>query len=226
MRHLRRTVLATLAAALCAAPVAVADNRHENGGGAVVAPARGGGLTGGELLAEDWAQGLVRLAGDDPFNGRCRTLVGNVMVPAYGEDFTATCTVTKRTRLFVFFGSFFTNLEGFETEDEQLAAAVSADQAIQRLTVTLDGDRVNIRRPRFELFSPQRAVDVPEDNAFGLPAGPLTFTAHAWGAVIRKLRHGRHIVTLSVVAPEWGDPFSLTIVLNVVRGGGSGKVDD
>jgi len=98
---------------MCASPIAAADHRYENSGGRVVAPARGGGLTGGELLGKDWAQGLARPAGDDPFSGRCRTLVRNVLIPAIGEDVTATCTATPRTRLFVFFGSFFSDLDGF-----------------------------------------------------------------------------------------------------------------
>jgi hypothetical protein len=45
---LRRTMLAALALALFAALVASADTPHENRGAAAVAPARGGGLTGGE----------------------------------------------------------------------------------------------------------------------------------------------------------------------------------
>ena len=109
MRHLRRTALATVAIALCAAPIAAADNRHDNGGGAVVAPARGGGLTGGDLLGQDWAQGLARPHSPDPYSGRCRPLARNVVIPAGWE--ISTCTVTHRTRLFIFFGSFFSQLD-------------------------------------------------------------------------------------------------------------------
>ena len=47
MRHLRCAVLAVVAVALCAAPVAVAHPPH-NDGGAVVAPVhKVAGLTGG-----------------------------------------------------------------------------------------------------------------------------------------------------------------------------------
>jgi hypothetical protein len=68
MRHLRLTVLATLAIGLCAAPTTGA-HPHGHSVRAVVAPARGGGLTGGDLLGEVWAQGLVLPAGEDPFRG-------------------------------------------------------------------------------------------------------------------------------------------------------------
>ena len=72
MRHLRHTVLMTVAVALCTAPVAAADNRDETSHGAVVAPASGGGLTGGEMLGEDWARGLAR-SSPDPFDGSLLT---------------------------------------------------------------------------------------------------------------------------------------------------------
>jgi hypothetical protein len=231
MRHLRFTVLAALAVALCAAPIAAADNRHGNGGGAVVAPARGGGLTGGELLGEAWAQGLTRPSSPDPFAGRCRPLARNVVIAAKVNG-TATCTVTRHTRLFIFFGSIFSPLDPPlfpTTEEAQLAAAVAADrEAIQAMTVTVDRRTINIRTPRFELFSPQRTVQLPAENAYDAPAGTtLTFTAHAWGAVIRKLRPGQHTITIEVVAPEWiPDPLIDTINLHVVRGGGSGQEDD
>jgi hypothetical protein len=99
---------------------------------------------------------------------------------------------------------------------------VAADQAIHELNVTVDNGRtINLVRRRFELFSPQRTVQLHDDNFYGVPARTVTFTAHAWGAVIRKLRPGQHTVTLEVVAPDFGDPFTATTVLNVVRGGHS-----
>jgi hypothetical protein len=221
MRHLRRTVLAVLGVALCAAPVASAHDRDGDRGGPVISPARGAGMTGGELLGEVWAQNLALPASNDPFGGSCIPFARNVIAPHPGETGTATCTATKRTRLFVFFGSFWSALEEpFPvTEEEQLAQAVAADQAIHELNVTVDGGRtVNLVRRRFELFSPQRTVQLLDDNLLGVPAQTTTFTAHAWGAVIRRWRPGRHTVTFEVVAPDWGDPFTLTTVLNVVRG--------
>ncbi len=223
-----RIVVAALTLAVLAAPIAAAHGPQKDGG-AFIAPARGGGLTGGELLGEDWAQGLARPFSSDPLSGSCRTLVRNVLIPAYGPDGTATCTATKHTRLFIFFGTAYTSLDDPfpQTEEDQLAAAVAADQAIHALTVTVDGRATNIRRRRFELFSPQRTVQLPADNYYGVPAGTtLTFTAHAWGAVIRKLRPGQHTVTMEVVAPDFGGTFTFTINLNIVRGGGPSDDDD
>jgi hypothetical protein len=222
MRRLRRTVLAVLGIALCAAPVASAHDQHQDGDRGVIAPARGGGLTGGELLGEAWAVGPF--AGEDPFSGGCVTLARNVIAPHPGETGTATCTATRHTRLFVFFGSACFNVEPGvgETEEEQLACAVASDQAIHELNVTVDdGETINLVRRRFELVSPQMSVQLPPGNVFDVPAQTATFTAHAWGAVIRKLRPGQHTVTLEVVAPDFGDPFTFTVVLNVVRGGHS-----
>lgn len=116
-------------------------------------------------------------------------LVRNVLAPHVGDDLTATCTATPRTRLFVYFGTACFNVEEGvgETEQEQLACAVASDQAIHELNVAVDnGEATNIVRRRFELFSPQRTVDLPEGNLFGVPAQTATFTAHAWGAVIRR----------------------------------------
>jgi hypothetical protein len=220
MRHLRNTVIAALAVALSTAPVAGAHNPHEKGDGASVVPARGGGLSGGELLGEAWARDAY--AGEDPFRGSCVTLARNVLAPHLGDDLTATCTATRKTRLFVYFGTACFNVEEGvgETEREQLACAVALDQAIHELNVTVDRrETINIVRRRFELFSPQRTVDLPEGNIFGVPAQTATFTAHAWGAVIRKLRPGRHAVTVEVVAPDFGGAFTFTVFVNVVRGG-------
>jgi hypothetical protein len=229
MRLVRRTVLTAVAVVLCVSPVAVANDRHENGGGAVIAPARGGGLSGGELLGEVWAQNLALPASNDPFSGTCIPFARNVIAPHFDETGTATCTATPRTRLFLFWGSFFTELDppSFPTTEEaQLAEAVAADQAIHELNVTVDNGRtINLVRRRFELFSPQRTVQLDDDNFYGVPARTVTFTAHAWGAVIRNLRPGQHTVTLEVVAPEFGDPFTVTTVLNVVRGGHSHEGD-
>jgi hypothetical protein len=217
MRHLRRTVLTALAVALCAAP-ATAAHPHNDHGRAVIAPARGGGLTGGELQAEAWARGLS--GSNAAFQGTCTTLAPDVLQGHGGDDGIARCTATPRSRLYVGFGSFCSDLEdGLETEREQLACARAVSQEfLKELNVTVDNrDPINIIRPGFELFSPQRTIALPADNDFGVPAGtPLTFTAHGWGVVVHSLRPGRHIVTLEVVTPEFRVRF-ITVILKVVR---------
>ena len=80
---------------------------------------------------------------------------------------------------------------------------------------------MNVVRRRFELFSPQTTADLPEGNFLGVPPQTITFTAHAWGAVVRGLRPGHHAVTLEVDNPDFGPPFSFTVLLDI-RGGGHG----
>ena len=211
MTQLRSIVLAVLAIALCTAPVASAHDEHQDGDRAVIAPARGGGLTGGELLGEAWAVGPF--AGEDPFSGGCVSLARNVIAPHFDENATATCTATRHTRLFVFFGSAcFDVEEGVGgTEAEQLACAVASDQAVREHNFTVDdGKTINTVRRRFELVSPQMSVQLPPENVFGVPAQATTFTAHAWGAVVRKLRPGRHTVALEVVTSDFS--FTATVV--------------
>jgi hypothetical protein len=144
-----------------------------------------------------------------------------VLTPGWRDD-TATCTIAESALLFVFVGSFCSSLDEpplLKTED-QLACAVAADEAIRAFNVTVDRRTVSIRTRRFELFSPQRTTRLAAENFFGVPAGtPITFTAHAWGAVIGKLHPGPHTVTIEVLAPLWGlDPLVRTINLTVVRG--------
>jgi hypothetical protein len=226
VRHLRRTVLATLAVALCAAPATDAHPHNDHHGHATISPARGGGLTGGELQAEAWARGLS--GSNAPFQGTCTTLARDVLQAHGGDDGIATCEATPRSRLFVGFSSFCDDLEnGLETEQEQLACARAVSQeSLRELNVTVDHrDPINIISPRFELFSPQRTIALPADNGFGVPAGtPLTFTAHGWGVVVHSLRPGRHTVTLEVVTPRFRVLF-ITITLKVVRGGHSDDRD-
>lgn len=214
-----RTVLAVVAVltgGLCAAPVAGAAGSAP-GSEAVVAPAHGGGMTGGQLLGEAWATANFTGA-PNPLNGNCGSLARDVIVAHFDDDLSARCQGTQRTRLFLFFGTAcFAKLDGAgETEQEQLACAIEADHAIHELNVTVDGETTSIVSRRFELFSPQRTVQLPEE-IFGVPED--SFTAHAWGAVVRRLRPGLHTVSMELVAPEFGGTAIFTVFLTVVRDG-------
>ena len=207
----RSILLAALATTMLAgAASASAHSGH-------VAPAHGGGMTGGELLGEGWTQALSGQSA--PFSGTCSTVTGTVLVSHY-EEGTAKCTATPASRLLVFFGSFCSAAEDplLITERQQLACAISSDEAIDGLTVTVDSGRaIDIHKHRFELFSQQRGVVLPADNQFDLPAGPTTFTAHGWGAVVEELRPGRHTVVVQLVAPDWGGTYTSTTILEVTR---------
>jgi hypothetical protein len=187
MRHLRRIVLAAVVVAVCVAPVADAHHPENDRGGAVVAPAKD------KWLGEAWAQLYSLPVSENPFagHGRCLT-VGHKVVQALG----APCTIERGTAFTLGFGTAWSNVEDPfpQTRAEQLALALAADQQVVGMTVTVDGgDPVEIRTPRFELFSPQRTVLLPADNILGVE-GPQTITlsAHGWGAVVRKLGVGEH----------------------------------
>jgi len=222
MRHLRFAVLAVVAVALCAAPVAVAHPPHK-GGGAVVTPVhKVAGLTGGELLGEAWAQILSYPA--DTFSGSCIPLGRNekVVSPEPSPEFTASCTVKRGTSLFFWFGTECSNVEeppffGAD-ETEQRACALAADlEFVEAATITVDdGEPVDILNSRFELFSPQRTVELPPDNVLGVDPQIATFTAHGWGALVRKLRPGQHTIAVEVTTAEEVTTFTVTV--NVVRG--------
>jgi hypothetical protein len=191
MRHLRRTVLAALALALCAAPAAAAADRHNDHSGAVVAPAKDA------WLGESWAQIYSLPVPVNPFAGNgnpCLTLAHKVI-----QEIGRPCTIEEGTTFTLFFGSAWSSAEDPfpQTKAEQLTLAIAWDREnVVDMTVTVDGDDpVEIRTPRFELFSAQQTVLLPADQIFGLP-GPQTVTlsAHGWGAAIRKLHEGEHVI--------------------------------
>ena len=219
MRHLRPIVLATLGVALCAAPVAGAHDRHGGRHGAVVTPANG------KLLGEGLAQLYGLPLSENPWAGAgdpCVRVGRGVIVAVGGGP----CTIKYGTALMLGWSAAWSNAERPypETEAEQLAEAVAADRPYTQITVTVDDDRpVDILRRRFELFTRQRTVQLPEDNILDgydpefpeVPARPITFTAHGWMALVRNLRPGPHKIVLASVYA--GDPSTVTFDIIVVR---------
>jgi hypothetical protein len=212
MRQLRLSVLAAAAVALCIAPVAGAHDPHKDRGGAVVAPAKD------KWLGEFWAQIYSLPVPENPFagNGNPCLTVGHKVIQAVPGP----CTVKEGTALTLGFGTAWSSAEDPfpETRTGQLAVARAADlELVAGMTVTVDGgEPVEIRTRRFELFSPQRTVLLPADNVFGLD-GPQTITlsAHAWGAVVRKLSVGEHTIvgdTLFTDGTHFVVPHIITVV--------------
>jgi hypothetical protein len=208
MRHPLLSVLATVAVALCAAPAAGAH-------GPAVEPAKD------KWLGEFWAQIYSLPTPENPFagNGNPCLTVGHKVIQEVGGP----CTVEQGTALTLGFGTAWSNAEDPfpETRREQLAIARDADREfVAGMTVTVDGgDPVEIRRRRFELFSPQRTVLMPADNVWGL-AGPriVTLSAHGWGAVVRNLGVGTHEVVGDTLFTD-GTHFVVPHVITVVPRG-------
>jgi hypothetical protein len=225
MRHLRLALVAVAAVALCAAPVAVAHGPHEHGGPVVTPAHKVAGLSGSQLLGEQWYQLLSNPA--DTFSGTCIPLgrKGMVLAPEPDANFTAHCTIKKGTPLFFAFGSECSDVEPppffGEDAEAQRACALAADEAFfVSASISVDGgEAVDIRNRRFELFSRQRTVELPDNNVLGVPAQTATFVAHGWGAVIRKLRPGPHTISV-VVTDVDGVTTTFTASIDVVRGRG------
>jgi hypothetical protein len=229
IRHLRPTVLAALAVALCASPIAPADGSHRLGSdGAVVPVHKVAGTPAGEFIGQGFAEDFAAHAGDIPPANPCATVVGPrgealVMGPT-GE--TNACTVSRGTQLVIFgLGSACSDVEPppFFAADEaaQRACAVALDHAfVTELRVTVDGRRsVEIRSERFEVVSPQMTVQLPEDNVFGIPAQTATLVAHAWMAQIPALHTGQHTISVEAVTTEFA--ITSTFTLDVVAADGS-----
>lgn len=210
MRHLRRTVLAALAVALCAAPVASAQGSAAEGRGVVVVPAQA------RWWGEFWTQIYSLPVSENPFEGNgnpCLT-VGHKVIEEVGRP----CTIEQGTAFTLGFGSAWSNVEDPfpQTEAEQRAAALAFDQAnYAEVHVTVDGGTpVDIRRPPFEHFSPQRTVQLPADNFLGVAAQTVTLTAHGWTAVVRNLRPGQHTIVGDGVFD--GERFSVPHIVTVL----------
>ena len=166
MRHLRRSVLAALAVAMCAAPAAPAHDPPVNRSRAVITPASG------KLLGEAWARGFSAPT-PDPYAGTCALVGrgGTVVAGVLGDDGTATCEVARGTSVLVYWGFACTDVfEGVSGEAAQRECAVAGDETVREVNVTVDdGATVAIRDPRFEVLSLQRTVQL------GDRSGPTTF---------------------------------------------------
>jgi hypothetical protein len=213
-RHLGHTFLLALAIALGAASVAGAHDAQRGRSGAVLTPSQG------KLVGEGWAQLYSLPISENPFFGNgspCLTVGHHAIEMVEGGS----CTITQGTAILLQLGSAYSNVEDPFPPDEasQRAVALASDQAVSEIHVTVDDDEpVDIRTPRFELFSPQRTVQLPADNVLGVPAQTVTLTAHAWSTLVRNLRPGSH--TIVVDGLVWnGQHATYPHFVTVVRGG-------
>jgi hypothetical protein len=218
IKHRRLLVLTILAITLCAAPVATAHDPSHDRGGAVVAPAKDKWL--GELQAQAYSLPLS----ENPWvgNGNPCLMVGHKVFQEIGGP----CTIEQGTTFTLGVWSAWSSAEDPfpQTRAEQLALAIAQDREnLKGLTITVDGgDPVEIRTPRFELFSPQRTVLLPEDNildnpdaGIDVPAQTVTLSAHGWSAAVRRLSVGEHTIVAELLfanGDHFSDPHPLTVV--------------
>ena len=212
----RRIVLIAVTLALSAVPVAAADSTQRDGR-AVVVPGSG------ELFSQWFTTFFEMPAAESPFydNGDpCVRFARNdkVLSAFAGEDGTVTCTAERGTVLFTgwehFCGTFDQPPFYAVGRAEQRVCALAASQSVTTLTLTVDGTVIDILKPRFAVFSPQTTVNLPVDNVVGIDPGRHTLTSYGWGAVVRNLRVGRHVITLDVVDGDFSGSFEH--IINIV----------
>jgi hypothetical protein len=211
IKRRRLLSLTALAITLCAAPVAAAHDAQHEHRGAVVAPANG------KWAGEFWAQIYSLPLSENPFagNGNPCLTVGHKVIQEIGGP----CTIEQGTTFTLGSGTAWSNVEDPfpQTRREQLALATAQDREnLVGMIVTVDGGHpVQIRTPRFEVFSPQRTVLLPADNGFGIPSQTVTLSAHGWNAAIRKLSVGEHTIVADRLFAD-GNHDILPHVLTVV----------
>jgi len=89
---------------------------------------------------------------------------------------------------------------------------------VNAIRVTADGGKaVDIHRPPYEFYTPQRAGQLPVDNILGVPPQPFTFTAYGWGAWLVGLPLGRHVLNSKTVWADGSEPHVWNLVVNIVR---------
>ena len=209
-----RTVLAALLAVLCAPAAASARQ---------VTPAP---TFGGEVMSEAWFHEFSLPLSEHPYLGSgdpCLTVEiepGPGLVPLGGYDEPTVCIVTTGTAVFI--GGASTSCSDVEPppfygEDEaaQRACALANNELVQAILVTVDGGKaIDIRRPRFYVFAPQRELQLPEGNILGVTPQLATFTSNGWISVIR-LPPGQHSIQVELTV-DVGSPVGVITILRHV----------
>ena len=228
MRHLRHIVLAATMVGLSlavAAPFASAQD-SQRGGAQVVAPAgTWDGTTAGEMLGEAWYRVLSLPVAENPFFGNgdpCMRMgrTGGVLFPVADG---ATCTVNRGTPILI--TGLTTECSNAEPppyygrdEAAQRACALAGDEAAAASLITIDGrSPVDVRDPRYGVFSPQRKVKLPAENILGIGPRTITFTAHGWMAFVVDLAPGLHEIRSYNTFLDGSDPYVFSKFINVVR---------
>ena len=181
------------------------------------------GLTGGELLGQSWATEFESPPG--AFVGECIPLGknGKVVFPLPDENLSAFCTVKPGTSVFIAPSSECSNIEdppffGADAAAQRACALAFDEEFFVSATISVDGGRaVDLLTPRFELFSPQMTVELPPDNVFGVPPQTVTLAAHGWGAIVRGLPPGEHVIAIDVETSE--DVTTALLTIDVVPPG-------
>lgn len=190
----------------------------------VLATGQPGALPAGWYLGEYFAQVYGTPVGSEPDCYRLgRRQVLKVPSPSSGPP--PVCELRLGAPLLLEgWASAISNLEAPFSSDRavQLRAAREGDLATAKdVHVSIDGGRsVDLRARGFEVVTPQRTVQLPENNVFGPGVEPqtITLTAHGWMATVRGFSTGVHHLVLTYVLDFGAGPFDLVFDQVVVVG--------
>jgi hypothetical protein len=220
MPHKRRSLLAVLTAALLlaltASPAAAANSQAaERPAAGTFEPIVGelDGRTGADLFADSFVPdylGPTTAPGECPRLGlhnrvvwlstvhTCHLQPGDVAVALPG----AACSDVEAPPFYAV------------GEDAQRACAREYNASILSITLAVDGGAaVEIIGPAFAESPPQRSIVIPADNPAGYPAGPATFTADGWAAVLDPVTPGAHSVRVVGILAGLKNPVHETFKL-------------
>jgi hypothetical protein len=225
-RMLRRSMTLCVAIAIgvamhsISAPAASASHAD---GGAKVVPARfADGLTGSELLGQ-----ITTPFYTSPITADLSCMrVGKTGDVLYAATRHPDCTIERGTPVLF---SWWTTCD--DVVDPTVDPTYyGADEAAQRecavrlgrafvtdLWITVDGGpQVHFRNESYEFISAQQHVQMPLDNFYGISPRPVTFVAHSWIALVKKLSLGSHTIEFGQ-ALSTGESQSVIRVVNVVK---------
>jgi hypothetical protein len=217
--HIRRSLLALVAITLLlatAGPVAAAKSQaDERPASGTFQPIVGelDGRTGADLFADSFVPdylGPTNAPGECPRLGlhnrvvwlstvhTCHLQPGDVAVGLPG----AACSDVEPPPFYAV------------GETAQRACAREYNASTLSITLAVDGGApVEIIAPAFAVSPPQRSIVIPADNPAGYPAGPATFTADGWAAVLDPVTPGAHTVRVEATFAGLKKPIHETFKL-------------
>jgi hypothetical protein len=172
-----------------------------DGGGRIVPVHRADGRSASALLGQSWTLGYTTPVSQ---HIECRRIgqTGHVLVYSGPHP----CTIERGTPVFLSLGASCDDVvdptvdpayyAGDEAAQRECAERTSKS-FVSAVWVSVDnGTAVNIRKPRYEVFSPQEHVQLPPGNIYGISPRPVTFVVFGWTALIQNLSVGVHTLHL------------------------------
>jgi hypothetical protein len=98
----------------------------------------------------------------------------------------------------------------FGRDEAELAACAAANTATMTVTATIDGQEIP-DLDRYLSTSPIFTMNLPEDNFFGVPAGPAQAVAVGYGVILAPPPPGEYVIDGSADFGDGSPPLAATI---------------